>query len=181
MSDQVPTSTERPQEPAASSSADAVETPEHAAGVTQAGSAKWAIFASKYGLLGAFLLSILIFSLVRPDRFPTGRNAESILTLAAPSLIMAVGLTVVLVMQDFDLSFGAMIGLAGGAVTTFIVTNHMGWALAIVLVLLMGAAAGLANGFMVSYLGGNSFIITLAMGTVLTGVEFALTHQATIY
>ena len=90
---------------------------------------------------------------------------------------MAVGLTVVLVMQDFDLSFGAMIGLAGGAVTTFIVTNHMGWALAIVLALLMGAAAGLANGFMVSYLGGNSFIITLAMGTVLTGVEFALTHQ----
>jgi ribose transport system permease protein len=57
----------------------------------------------------------------------------------------------------------------------------MGFALAIILVILMGAAAGLLNGFMVSYLGGNSFIITLAMGTVLTGVEFALTKQATIY
>src|SRR3954468_24454815 len=153
MSDHVPTSTERPQEPVEPPAAEGAETPEHVAPVTEAGSAKWAIFASKYGLLGAFLLSILIFSLVRPDSFPTGENAEAILTLAAPSLIMAVGLTVVLVMQDFDLSFGAMIGLAGGAVTTFIVTNHMGWALAIALVLLMGAAAGLANGFMVSYLG----------------------------
>lgn len=137
--------------------------------------------AGKYGLLIFFGAVLIGFSLARPNTFPTGENAESILTLAAPSLIMAVGLTVVLVMQDFDLSFGAMIGLAGGAVTTFIVTDHMGFALAIILVILMGAAAGLLNGFMVSYLGGNSFIITLAMGTVLTGVEFALTKQATIY
>jgi ribose transport system permease protein len=141
----------------------------------------WGTIAGKYGLLIFFGAVLIAFSLLRPHTFPTGENAEAILTLAAPSLIMAVGLTVVLVMQDFDLSFGAMIGLAGGAVTTFIVTNNMGFVLAIILVLLMGAAAGLLNGFMVSYLGGNSFIITLAMGTVLTGVEFALTHQATIY
>jgi ribose transport system permease protein len=140
-----------------------------------------ATIAGKYGLLIFFAAVIVVFSLARPNTFPTGENAEAILTLAAPSLIMAVGLTVVLVMQDFDLSFGAMIGLAGGAVTTFIATDHMGFALAIILVVLMGAAAGLVNGFMVSYLGGNSFIITLAMGTVLTGIEFALTHQQTIY
>jgi ribose transport system permease protein len=137
--------------------------------------------AGKYGLLIFFGATILAFSLLRPHTFPTGENAEAILTLAAPSLIMAVGLTVVLVMQDFDLSFGAMIGLSGGAITTFVATDHIGFVLAIVLVLLIGVAAGLANGFMVSYLGGNSFIITLAMGTVLTGVEFALTHQNTIY
>jgi ribose transport system permease protein len=141
----------------------------------------WATILGKYGLLIFFGAVIIAFSIARPHTFPTGENAEAILTLAAPALIMAVGLTVVLVMQDFDLSFGAMIGLAGGAVTTFIVTDHMGFALAIILVLLMGAAAGLLNGFMVSYLGGNSFIITLAMGTVLTGIEFALTKQQTIY
>jgi len=38
-----------------------------------------------------------------------------------------------------------------------------------------------ANGFMVAFLGGSSFIITLAMGTVLTGVEFGLTSQDTVY
>src|SRR4051812_10776694 len=172
MSDQVPTSTERPQEPAASSSADAVETPEHAAGVTQAGSAKWAILASKYGLLGAFLLSILIFSLVRPDSFPTGRNAESILTLAAPSLIMAVGLTVVLVMQDFDLSFGAMIGLAGGAGEAFMVQYGWAWQIAILAVIGLGIAAGLANGFMVAYLGGSPFILHHAVGTGVAGILY---------
>ncbi len=95
---------------------------------------------------------------------------------------MAVGLTVVLVMQDFDLSFGAMIGLAGGAMTTFhrSPTTWAGrwrssWSR------LMGAAAGYSGGFMVSYLGSNSFIITLAMGTILTGVEVRAHDQATIY
>lgn len=136
---------------------------------------------SRYGLLMAFAISIVAFSLARPESFPTGRNIESILTLAAPPLILAVGLTVVLVMQDFDLSFGAMIGLAGGAATTFMVSN--GWSLyiAIIIVLLIGVVAGVLNGFMVAYLGGSSFIITLAMGTVLTGVEFAMTNQDTVY
>jgi ribose transport system permease protein len=137
--------------------------------------------ASRYGLLAAFLLTIVVFSIARPSVFPTGRNAESILTSAAPPLILALGLTVVLVMQDFDLSIGAMIGLASGAVTDFIVTNGVSWVFAVLLVLLIAIVAGLANGYMVAFLGGSSFIITLAMGTVLTGVEFAMTDQNTVY
>src|SRR5688572_11101855 len=136
---------------------------------------------SKYGLLGAFLLTILFFSLARSDTFPTWRNAESILTVAAPPLILAVGLTVVLVMQDFDLSIGAMIGLASGAAMLFMVKEGITWQLAVLAVLGIGVLAGLANGYMVAYLGGSSFIITLAMGTVLTGVEFGLTSQETVY
>jgi ribose transport system permease protein len=137
--------------------------------------------ASRYGLLAAFLLTILFFSVAKPDVFPTGRNAESILTAAGPSLILAVGLTVVLVMQDFDLSIGAMIGLAAGAAENFMVQNGMGWVAGVLLVLLIAVAAGVANGYMVAFLGGSSFIITLAMGTVLTGVEFGLTNQDTVY
>lgn len=137
--------------------------------------------ASKYGLLIAFLVTIIVFSIARPDSFATGRNAESILTLAAPSLIIAVGLTVVLVMQDFDLSFGAMIGLGSGASTAFMVNSGWPWGLAVIAVILLGVLVGLVNGYMVAYLGGASFIITLAMGTVLAGVEFALTSQDTVF
>lgn len=140
-----------------------------------------AAFAARYGLLVAFLATVAVFSAVRSSTFPTWRNAESILTLAAPSLIIAVGLTVVLVMQDFDLSFGGMIGLAGGAATAFMVNDGWAWQLAVVVVLGLGVLVGVLNGFMVAYLGGNSFIITLAMGTVLAGVEFGLTDQATVY
>lgn len=141
----------------------------------------WQQLVAKYGLILAFVVVFAVFALLKPHVFPTGNNIKSMLTLAAPPAILAAGLTVVLVMQDFDLSFGSMIGLAGGAVTTFIVTNHWGWVVAVIVVLLMGVAVGVLNGIMVAYLGGSSFIITLAMGTVLTGVEYALTHQNTIY
>lgn len=182
MSDNAPTpapAVERPSEPVEGTSGS------HGGAAAVQGrqprSTSFATFASKYGLLGAFLLTILVFSLVRSETFPTGRNVESILTLAAPSLIIAVGLTVVLVMQDFDLSFGAMIGLAGGAAAAFMAKEGWAWQLAILAVLGLGILAGLLNGYMVAYLGGSSFIITLAMGTVLTGVEFGLTNQDTIY
>lgn len=136
---------------------------------------------SKYGLLVAFAVTIVIFSLARPESFPTSANLESILTLAAPALIIAAGLTVVLVMQDFDLSFAGMIGLAAGAVTYMMVEGGLPWGLAVILVLLMGIAAGLISGFLVAGLGGASFIITLAMGTILTGIEFAFTDQETVF
>jgi ribose transport system permease protein len=108
---------------------------------------------ARYGVVIAFAVVILVFSLAKPHIFPTWNNWKSIFTTAAPPLILAVGLTVVLAMQDFDLSFGAMIGLVGGAL----------------------------NGYLIAFLGGSSFIITLAMGTVLTGIEFAFTKQATIF
>jgi ribose transport system permease protein len=61
------------------------------------------------------------------------------------------------------------------------VNDGWAWQLAVVVVLVMGVVVGVANGYMVAYLGGSSFIITLAMGTVLTGVEFGLTDQETVY
>jgi ribose transport system permease protein len=136
---------------------------------------------AKYGLLLAFVVTILIFSLARPDSFATMQNVRSILTLAAPALIIASGLTVVLVMQDFDLSFAGMIGLAAGAVTVLMVNENWPWGVAVVVVLLMGIAAGVLNGIFVAGFGGASFIITLAMGTILTGVEFGFTNQETVF
>jgi ribose transport system permease protein len=138
-------------------------------------------FLAKYGVVLAFLLTVAVFCIARPHTFATGNNAKSILTVAAPSLVMACGLTVVLVMQDFDLSFGAMIGLADGAAITLMATHGWNWEIALIAALLLGIAAGAVNGYLISYLGGPSFIITLAMGTVLTGVEFALTSQDTIF
>jgi ribose transport system permease protein len=139
------------------------------------------VLLAKYGVLLAFLALIVFFSLARPSSFPTSENAKSILTAAAPALVIAAGLTVVLVMQDFDLSFGAMIGLGAGAAVVLMANHGWDWRLAIVVVLLLGIAAGAVNGFLIAYFGGPSFIITLAMGTVLTGVEFALTSQKTIF
>jgi ribose transport system permease protein len=136
---------------------------------------------ARYGVLATFVLMIVVFSIARPDTFPTMDNVKAILSTAAPSLIVAAGLTIPLIMGDFDLSFGSMISLSGATAVALMSVHHTGWLLALVLALLIGVGAGLVNGFIVSYLGGSSFIITLAMGTVLTGLEFAIAKQKTIF
>lgn len=136
---------------------------------------------SKYGLLIAFALVVIVFTALRPATFPTAADVKSILTTAAPPMILAVALTIVLVMRDFDLSIGSVVGLAS-AISVVGIVDH-GWTvgLAIGLALSAGAVIGVTNGFLVAYLRGSSFIITLAMGSVVTGIEFAISHQNTIY
>jgi ribose transport system permease protein len=136
---------------------------------------------SRYGVILAFVLVVVAFSIARPATFPTWTNAREILANAAPQMIIALGLTVVLVMQDFDLSVGAMASLAGGAAVAEMAAHGMAWQLAILLALGLGILAGIAKGYLIAVLRGNSFIMTLAMGTILTGVEFAFTKDVTIF
>jgi ribose transport system permease protein len=134
----------------------------------------------QFALLAALLLVIGVFGALRPDSFLTIDNAKSILNTAAPLLVVGLGLTVVLVMQDFDLSVAGMIGL-GGAIAVVLMAHGTPWGLAIVIALLAGAAGGLLNAFLIAYLGGSAFVITLAMSTVFVGLEFAVTSQKTIF
>src|SRR4051812_39365385 len=124
---------------------------------------------------------ILGFSLARPNTFPTWLNAKSIVTASAPEMIVALGLTVVLVMRDFDLSVGSMVGLADGAAVAAMASHGVSWPLAVLLGLGLGIGAGLVSGFLVAVLRGNSFIMTLGMATILTGVEYGFTGQATVF
>jgi ribose transport system permease protein len=135
----------------------------------------------RYGVIIAFIVMIAVFSILKPHVFPTWTDVKSILTQSAPPMILAVGLTTVLAMQDFDLSFGAMIGLAGGVAVTLMTRHAFAWPLAVIITLGFGVAVGILNGYLIAFLGGPSFIITLAMGTILTGIEFAFTNQATIF
>jgi ribose transport system permease protein len=139
------------------------------------------VFLARYGVLVAFGLMLAFFTLARPNTFPTIDNAKAILVNAAPGMIIALGLTVVLVMGDFDLSIGSMVGFAAGAAIALMVYHQVAWQLAIVLVLVMALGVGIANGLLVPVFGGNSFIMTLGMATILTGLEYAFTSQATVF
>ena len=139
------------------------------------------VILARYGVLLAFGVMLLTFTILRPSTFPTLDNAKSILVAAAPGMIVALGLTVALVMGDFDLSIGSMVGFAAGAAIALMVYHSVPWQLAIVLVLAMALGVGIVNGLLVPVFGGNSFIMTLGMATMLTGLEYAFTEQATVF
>lgn len=136
---------------------------------------------TRYGVLVTFGILFVVFSWLRPSTFPTWGNMQVILNTAAVPVIVSIGAAIPLVMNDFDLSFASMMGLSGGAAVTLMAQHGVSPSIAIALVLALAIVVGVANGVAVAYWGASSFIITLAMASVLTGIEFAITGQKTLY
>lgn len=129
---------------------------------------------ARFGVIGTLVLCIIFFA-TQDDRFLTVANMRTTLGTGAPLLVIALGLTVVLVMGDFDLSVAGMLSAAGAMIVVLIVNHGWPWGWAVLLTLAFAACFGLMNGFLVAYVGTPSFITTLATGVILAGVEYALT------
>ena len=70
-------------------------------------------FLSRYGTILSLVILIVIFSLGRPEVFPTVRNMFNVLNQVSILGIIALGLTVCMVVGLFDLSIGAMATFGG--------------------------------------------------------------------
>jgi len=110
------------------------------------------------------------FSLWIPETFPTSSNLNDILTSQPPGIFIALAVMLVLVVGEFDLSLGAILGLSQYLVLDLITASHVSWPLAIALTLLAGAAVGGINALLVVGMGLNSFIATIGTATVLAGL-----------
>lgn len=127
----------------------------------------------RYGLVGLFVVVIVVFSLWLPETFATTANFRAIVTTQAVASVVAMGLLIPLVAGRFDVSIGATTGLAAIAAASAMSDHDVGLAVAVVIALIVGAAVGLFNGVVVSYLGVSSIIGTLGTATILGGVVAA--------
>jgi ribose transport system permease protein len=134
-----------------------------------------------YGLLIALIIAVAGFSLARPSSFWTTGNLQDILTQSSAPAILAIGLTMVLVVGDFDLSIGSTLGLGGGAAVAMMSLHGTDWEVGVIVALAIGLVAGLINGVLIAYLKMSSFIVTLAMGTILLGVNFLVAGNQTLF
>lgn len=140
-------------------------------------------FVSKYGLLLVFAAVFVLFSSLKGEVFLSPSTwMRTILspTGFTPLLILSSGLTVVLAMGDFDLSFGSMVGLAGGISVALMVRFDTHVAVAVLAALVMAVIVGGVNGWLIASLGASSFVVTLAMGTILFGIETLWTANRSI-
>ncbi len=119
---------------------------------------------------------IVIFSLLKPAEFFSISNARNIATDAAVLLVLATGLTYVIITAGIDLSVGAVLVFSG--VVSAKTMNGMGgndWGVLLVglaVALAAGCAWGSLNGFLVTKARLPSFIVTLgtlgmALGSAL--------------
>ena len=125
-----------------------------------------AIFA-KQGIFIAFLLFMVGFALFS-DKFLTGENLMTVVRQAAIIGAMAVGVTVVVISGNLDLSVGSMLSFS----TVLVVDLHdkLGPAPAIFITFGATLVIGAVNGLLVGYLRLNSLIVTLGMLSAIQGL-----------
>lgn len=96
------------------------------------------------------------------DRFLSAVNLSNLTLQIAAIATISIGVVLVLLLGEIDLSVGAVSGLAAGVMAVLSVQH--GWApiLGIAAALGVGLAIGFFNGFMVTRFGVPSFVVTLA-------------------
>lgn len=134
--------------------------------------------ARGYAIVVAFLALVVVLSLASPH-FLTAINLANTLESGAIYGIVAVALTILLIVGEFDLCAGAIFVLAG------IVAAKLQPTLGTTPALLGGIAAGLLigvlNGLAVTLFGVNSFIATLAASLMVAGLGTRLTDGFQLY
>jgi ribose transport system permease protein len=130
-------------------------------------------------MLGVLALLCVIFAVLSPHSFPTVANIRNLIVGTSIFLVMATGMTYVMVAAGFDLSIGSVLVFAGiCAVKTMSWVGGQGYwtALAgLVAALIGGTAWGLFNGFCVTRLRVPALITTLGTLGAALGVANLMT------
>jgi ribose transport system permease protein len=127
-----------------------------------------------YMLLIVLVLEYSVFAIIKPETFLSTNTVTTIISVQAPLIILTLGLTLALVVGEFDLSVGATLVFANVMVASLSANHGMPILLAALVALLAGGLVGLVNALLVVRLGLNSFIATLGMATLLAGFTQAL-------
>jgi simple sugar transport system permease protein len=135
-----------------------------------------------YGLNTAltFIITFLIFSIFTPDHlFLDPRNLASMAKLTPDIGVVALGIGILMIAGEFDLSIASIIPFCSYIFTQFIM-NGMDPLLAFILIFPIGATFGLINGLLVVSTGLPSFIITLSTMLFWKGLLFGLSRMMPI-
>lgn len=139
-----------------------------------------ASFLRHYGTLFGMAAIVLVFWALLPGTFMTAQNWLNITQQVSMLTVVAVAMTVVMVIGDFDLSVGSMASLAGVVAAVLFTLGWPVWA-GVAAALALGLLGGLVNGMLVSLVGILPFVATLATLTMYSGAAFIVSGGKTIF
>jgi ribose transport system permease protein len=136
------------------------------------------------GIGVALVCLTAVFALLSPI-FLTPSNITNIFTQISINVILAVGMTFVILIGGIDLSVGSVMAFCAVVAGTVLKLEGLDTGLAIGLALLasiaVGAVCGLANGAVSAYWGIPSFIVTLGMLNIARGAALQWTQARSLY
>lgn len=133
----------------------------------------------KLGPLTGLVFVFTLFSILRPETFPTANNIQLMLLQTAVVGIAALGMTIVIISGGIDLSVGSVIALSTVVIALFMNAGASPFVAALGGVA-VGALCGALIGAFITRLRLAPFIVTLAMWGALRGAAKGLSDEQVI-
>jgi len=132
------------------------------------------------GLGLALLVLVLAFG-VLTEHFFARATFATIANQIPAALLVAVGMTFVLIVGGIDLSVGSVLGLSGAVLGVCLGPLGLSLPLGLFASLMTGVLCGGLSGFFTVRVGLPSFIVTLGMMEIARGAAYSVSHSQTAY
>ncbi|MDO5573570.1 MAG: sugar ABC transporter permease [bacterium] len=123
----------------------------------------------KYTMVVALALLIIVFNIISGGRMLTSSNFQNLLSGNAYVLVLALGMLMVIVIGQIDLSVGSVAGFSGMVMALAARDLNLPWWAAVLIAIAIGLLAGAWQGFFLSRLGIPGFITTLGGMMIFRG------------
>ncbi|MBW4580835.1 MAG: ribose ABC transporter permease [Tildeniella nuda ZEHNDER 1965/U140] len=130
------------------------------------------------GILPILLLICILFTVLSPS-FLTPGNLVNIARQSSINIVLATGMTFVILTGGIDLSVGSILGVSAVVAVLVSLLPALSWA-AIPVALLTGLLMGLANGALIAFLDLPPFIVTLGALTAWRGGAYLVANGTTV-
>ncbi|MFS0751160.1 multiple monosaccharide ABC transporter permease [Oceanobacillus sp. 1P07AA] len=134
----------------------------------------------KFGMVIALVGIIILFQILTNGILLTPLNITNIIMQNSYIIVLAIGMMLVIISGEIDLSVGSVAAFVGAMAGVLLVTLDLPVIVGIVLCLLIGALIGAWQGFWVSYVNIPSFIVTLAGMLIFRGLTLIVLDGRTI-
>jgi len=125
--------------------------------------------ARKNGILLAFVVVVIVFSILKKE-FLSPANLTNLVLQYAYVLILALGMLMVIVLAQIDLSVGSVIALTGAVAGVVVIRGGAPWWAGVLAALAVGIAVGAWQGFWVAVVGIPGFIVSLGGMLIFRGL-----------
>jgi ribose transport system permease protein len=132
------------------------------------------------GLGLALVALVFVFGMLTEHFFDRATFA-TIANQVPAAVLVAVGMTFVLIVGGIDLSVGSVLGLSGSVLGVCLGPLGLSLPLGLLASLLTGLLCGGLNGLLTVRVGLPSFIVTLGMMEIARGAAYTVSHSQTAY
>jgi len=130
------------------------------------------------GMLPVLIVICILFALLTPN-FLTQNNIVNVVRQASINIVLAAGMTFVILTGGIDLAVGSVLGFTAVIAVAVSLQPALSWA-AVPIALLAGLVVGVLTGMTVAYIGLPPFIVTLGTYTAIRGAAYLAAGGTTV-